>query len=372
MVGHLDVASNPDPLADPNRLDCREHRKGTDGRAVSDLDRYVLAVALHVQPASGIDRHSRAHCDAAHALDSNWRCDHAMRAEFGERTRGEDRKALPMDPCCPPVARDESPPERLTPIPHARRLPAHRGSAQEGGIAQIGLDPGRLIWIRPTLLNYRYRVYIADVSGGRVGVYSHAAVLSVLTNQAAAQESAVRNLNSRIGAATVADLTNASIMSCAGEAVSGPPAAPYRLNGDRVGDKTSDQHGIRVAWLSSRTLTPGSLGSSFNKRWISSLSESSFDGRPGTETQPIGPQRRAYRVARQTSAPDHLLDRNAPHELPQPQLPRALHVQQAFLPASIDTTEPGSTSPRTPPHSPRGSNLSRRRGGSVSNRPRYP
>jgi hypothetical protein len=36
------------------------------------------------------------------------------------------------------------------------------------------------------------------------------------------------------------------------------------------------------------------------------------------------------------------------------QLRPTLHVQHTFLPASIDTTEPGSTSPRTPPPTSRG------------------
>jgi hypothetical protein len=37
-----------------------------------------------------------------------------------------------------------------------------------------------------------------------------------------------------------------------------------------------------------------------------------------------------------------------------PQLRPARHVQHTFLPASINTTEPGSTSPRTPPPTSRG------------------
>jgi hypothetical protein len=69
----------------------------------------------------------------------------------------------------------------------------------------------------------------------------------------------------------------------------------------------------------------------------------------------IRPQRRPDRVPRQPRAPDQLLDRNAPHEMLPPQLRPALHVQHAFLPASINTTEPGSRSPRTPPPTvPRG------------------
>jgi hypothetical protein len=62
----------------------------------------------------------------------------------------------------------------------------------------------------------------------------------------------------------------------------------------------------------------------------------------------VRPQR-PHRVPRQPSPAHQLLDRHATNEMLSPQLRPALHVQHTFLPASINMTEPGSRSPRTPP-----------------------
>src|SRR5579884_169333 len=76
----------------------------------------------------------------------------------------------------------------------------------------------------------------------------------------------------------------------------------------------------------------------------------------------IRPQRGADRVARQSRAPDQLLDRHPTNEMLPAQLGPALHVQHASSWHSINTIEPGSRSPRTPPPPPQvGSIFNRRR-----------
>ena len=89
------------------------------------------------------------------------------------------------------------------------------------------------------------------------------------------------------------------------------------------------------------------------------------------ENRRVGrPQRRPNRVPRQPRPAHQLLDRHAANEMLPAQFGPALHVQHAFLPASINKTEPGSPSPRTPPPPPPGgSNLNRRRGVSLSPAP---
>ena len=66
---------------------------------------------------------------------------------------------------------------------------------------------------------------------------------------------------------------------------------------------------------------------------------------------------------------DQLLYRNAPHEMLPPQLRPALHVKHAFLPGPTNTTEPGSSSPRTPPPPSKGVKSQPAKGVSLSPAP---
>ena len=57
----------------------------------------------------------------------------------------------------------------------------------------------------------------------------------------------------------------------------------------------------------------------------------------------LGPQRRPDRVSRQPRPADQLLDRHTANQMLPAKLSPLLHVQHAFLPASINNTEPRLT-----------------------------
>ena len=92
----------------------------------------------------------------AHDLD--WRCDHTTRAEFGERTRRKDRKALPIGPGCSLIAQEEGPAELPSATPHGSqatsRIPAlrtrsdRRNRTQRRGSRRSARDAGRRTFFR--------------------------------------------------------------------------------------------------------------------------------------------------------------------------------------------------------------------------------
>ena len=157
----------------------------------------------------------------------------------------------------------------------------------------------------------------------------------------------------RTGRSRPADRPSAETSAAAARTTAAPRAGSHR--------RSSCRRRSPAARSARGRADPGSLGSSRNSRWISSLNGSSFDpaGARAIARRLIAPKRAADRVAMQPGPPMDLPDRQAAHEMQPPHLRPLLHPDHLGPPELA--LRKRTQAPRTPGQHSGGPVFNRRR-----------